>query len=282
MNLTTMTKREILFTIAGVAIGASLASVGWYAYLHQRRGLVNDVEQDLDLAKRTFDQKADQYEEQLSFYESELKAVKSEYEAAKAQVTYSGNDQDDAYDDVEPDELEDDPVDNDADEPDRTNFVINDGNPRIDGILTDDEQRQLDEACGDDDLTYSVLDTIKRRRFKESINPDEPSYFITEAEHDDAPWFFTTEYLDYYETDDVLARGLEIVSNPDSIINPIVLNHFGKNSMSGSPEIVWCRNDILETDYQIVHHDGSYQVDLLGVPSEEAYIPEHRMNEESE
>ena len=76
----------------------------------------------------------------------------------------------------------------------------------------------------------------------------------------------------------MLARGMEIVQDPDAIINTIVLNRFGRLSQSGDPNVVWCRNDILETDYEITRHDGSYQHDVLGIPEEESYRPKKRFN----
>ena len=74
----------------------------------------------------------------------------------------------------------------------------------------------------------------------------------------------------------MLADGSEIVIDPDTIINTVVLNHFGQHSMSGDPNVVWCRNDMLETDYAITRHEGSYQHDVLGIPDDEAYMPTHR------
>ena len=76
----------------------------------------------------------------------------------------------------------------------------------------------------------------------------------------------------------MLARGMEIVQDPDMIINTIVLNKFGRASQTGDPNVVWCRNDILETDYEITRHDGSYQHEVLGIPEEESYRPKKRFN----
>ncbi len=244
--------------------------------------------------KRSTDEAIQRMEKELDFYDDQIVATKREWEAVKASKGYGNPDvvadnvreneyaDDDYPDDDRGDEIDDNPVDIDDNEPDRDNFVISDGNPRWDGPLTDDEQRQYDEANGNESLEQSILMTIKARRWHESIDQDEPSYHISEDDHDEAPWFIDTVHLDYYEEDDVLADGSEIIIDPDTIINTIVLNHFGRKSLSSDPNVVWCRNDILETDYSITRHEGSYQHDVLGIPDDEAYKPTHHFTHNSD
>ena len=230
--------------------------------------------------KRSHDDAVERMEKELDFYDDQISVVKREFEAVKAAGDYGdvhATEQQDYIDD-RPDEIDDNPVDIDSDEPDRDNYVIDDGNPRWDGVLTDQEQREYDEADGNERLQQSIIMTIKERRWKESISTDEPIYHISGDDHEEAPWFFDTESLEYWEDDDVLARGMEIVQDPDSLINTIVLNRFGKLSKSGDPNVVWCRNDILETDYEITRHEGSYQHEVLGIPEEESYRPKKRFN----
>lgn len=287
----------------GLATGAAMAGAIFYVKVYRRYIPLNRLEERLsetaeevdallknkaDLAKE-FKEDTDDYLKLKENMEDWLDQMKKEYEATKAAADYGDPwaavarkdiSDDDDISDEQGDELDDDPVDNGTDEPDRDNVYIHDGNPRWDGPLTDDEQRQYDEAAGDDGLQASILTTIKARRWHESIDEDEPYYQISEQEHDDAPEFIDTEHLDYWEDDDVLARGMEIVQDPDSIIDTIVLNHFGRHSQTDDPNVVFCRNDILETDYEITRHKGSYQHEVLGIPDNEAYRPTRRFDSE--
>lgn len=103
-------------------------------------------------------------------------------------------------------------------------------------------------------------------------------YLISEYEHENAPEFIDDESLDYYEADDVLARGRYVVQNVEELINPNVLLHFGEGT--SDPSVVWCRNDEYKTDYEIVKHPGSYQSAVYGIDEDSAYIPEHKYNRE--
>lgn len=250
--------------------------------LEQKRHELNkqfkDVHEKYVATKRSHDEAVERMEKELDFYDDQISVVKREFDAVKASGDYGDIHATEKQDDIddEPDELDDDPVDIGDDEPDSDNYIIDDGNPRWDGALTDQEQREYDEAEGDESLQQSVLMAIKESRWKKSIDPEYPAYHISEDEHEEAPWFIDTENLDYWQDDDVLANGMEIVQDPDSIIDTIVLNRFGKHSKSGDPNIVWCRNDILEIDYEITRRDGSYQHDVLGIPEEESYRPKKR------
>ena len=159
-------------------------------------------------------------------------------------------------------------------------YVINDGNVRWDGPLTDDEQAEYDNAGGDPDIENSLLMSIKEERFIDSIDEKEPMYQISEQEHRDMPEFLDTEELDYYELDDILALGRDIVPNPSHLIDLTVLNRFGKDSMSSDPNVVYCRNDELETDYIITRHSGSFQNEVLGIPDEDSRVVPRKFNKE--
>lgn len=160
------------------------------------------------------------------------------------------------------------------------NYVISTGYPRVDGVLSAEQQRQYEECNGDERLIGTLIDGIMEERFDDTIDDEYPIYQIDSDLHESAPWFIDTVRLDYYEEDDILAEDRTIVDNVDRLINPIVLNHFGPNSLSGDPNVVWCRNDILKIDYEITKHPGSYQNEVLGIPKEMAYDPPRKFNKE--
>ena len=111
----------------------------------------------------------------------------------------------------------------------------------------------------------SVLTDIRENRYIASMDEDEPMFQITAEEHLFKPPFFETRELDYYEDDDILALGREVIPQIERYINPICLNHFGEHSGSGDPNVVWCRNDKHEIDYEITRHEDSYQHAVLGI-----------------
>lgn len=252
-------------------------------------------------------------DKELDFYESQLDAVKEELKQNNQLVADQGNpdaiNRDEEYyekkfeetqstdedysNDYETDrssESERGLYSDDAEEPSEKEFamtkrffgryVINDGNKRWDGPLTDDEQAEYDNAGGDPDIENSILINIKEERFINSIDEKEPMYQISEQEHHDMPEFLDTEELDYYEMDDILALGRDIVPNPSHLIDLTVLNHFGKDSMSSDPNVVYCRNDELETDYIVTRHTGSFQNEVLGIPDEDSRVVPRKFNKE--
>lgn len=145
-------------------------------------------------------------------------------------------------------------------------YWLDDDNPRWDGPLNDEEMELYRSVLGDEpELVMSVLTDIRENRYIASMDEDEPMFQITAEEHLFKPEFFETRELDYYEEDDILALGREVIPQIERYINPICLNHFGENSGSGDPNVVWCRNDKHEIDYEITRHEDSYQHAILGI-----------------
>lgn len=145
-------------------------------------------------------------------------------------------------------------------------YYLDDDNPRWDGPLNDEEMELYRSVLGDEpELVMSVLTDIRENRYLASMDEDEPMFQITADEHCFKPEFFETRELDYYEDDDILALGREVIPQIERYINPICLNHFGEHSGSGDPNVVWCRNDKHEIDYEITRHADSYQHAVLGI-----------------
>ena len=274
---------------------------------------IEQIQDSYDSLSKSTKQITARMDKELDFYESQLDAVKEELKQNNQLVADQGNPEaisrDEAYyerkfeetqstdenysNDYETDrssESERGLYSDDEEEPSEKElamtgrffgkYVINDGNPRWDGPLTDDEQAEYDNAGGDPDIENSILMSIKEERFIDSIDEKEPMYQISETDHRDIPEFMDTEELDYYEVDDILALGRDIVPNPSHLIDLIVLNHFGKGSMSSDPNVVYCRNDELETDYIITRHSGSFQNEVLGIPDDDIREVPRKFNKE--
>lgn len=284
-----MNKRDIIMLAIGAVVGGGVVAIADYIRMKRKQKPVEDLAKEvetleasrqskcrqLDMIDKEFADRKTQYESVLQELEDRL----DEYEAEEAEHLAKVASRDITND--EPvDEVEDDVVDDDIKYIKELNmgYVINDGNPRLDGPLNDDEQAMYDACEGDVDMEYATLIEIKERRFDETKDPDRMRYLISEYEHENAPEFIDDESLDYYEADDVLARGRYVVQNVEELINPNVLLHFGEGT--SDPSVVWCRNDEYKTDYEIVKHPGSYQSAVYGIDEDSAYIPEHKYNRE--
>lgn len=284
-----MNKRDIIMLAIGAVVGGGVVAIADYIRMKRKQKPVEDLAKEvetleasrqskcrqLDMIDKEFADRKTQYESVLQELEDRL----DEYEAEEAEHLAKVASRDITND--EPvDEVEDEVVDDDIKYIKELNmgYVINDGNPRLDGPLNDDEQAMYDACEGDVDMEYATLIEIKERRFDETKDPERMRYLISEYEHENAPEFIDDESLDYYEADDILARGRYVVQNVEELINPNVLLHFGEGT--SDPSVVWCRNDEYKTDYEIVKHPGSYQSAVYGIDEDSAYIPEHKYNRE--
>lgn len=284
-----MNKRDIIMLAIGAVVGGGVVAVADYIRMKRKQKPVEELAKEvetleasrqskcrqLDMIDKEFADRKTQYESVLQELEDRL----DEYEAEEAEHLAKVASRD-ITEDEPVDEVEDEIVDDDTEHIKELNmgYVINDGNPRWDGPLNDDEQAMYDACEGDADMEYATLIEIKEHRFDETTDPDRMRYLISEREHEIAPEFIDDESLDYYEADDILARGRSIVQNVEDLINPNVLLHFGEGT--SDPSVVWCRNDEYKTDYEIVKHPGSYQSAVYGIDEDSAYIPEHKYNRE--
>ena len=296
-----MNKRDIIMLAIGLVTGcAATAAAGYFGVyrkyiplhdLEHEIGELEDRKRDLcrqidtisdahDKLKKDFEQKETEMDERLKFYENELDSTNQQLEEsqkvllsasrkiADAKISYSSM--------FNPGEPEDESDEEEIVTGDHR-FVINTGYSRVDGVVSEAQQAELD-SCESDEERQTVIDGIIEERFDDSIDDDEPTYHISKEDHDSAPWFIDTMILDYYEADDIVAEDRRMLADVDTQINPIVLNRFGPHSQSGDPNVVWCRNDILKIDYEITRHPGSYQHEVMGIPEEAAYDPPRKFN----
>lgn len=284
-----MNKRDIIMLAIGAVVGGGVVAIADYIRMKRKQKPAEDLAKEvetleasrqskcrqLDMIDKEFADRKTQYESVLQELEDRL----DEYEAEEAEHLAKVASRD-ITEDEPVDEVEDEVVDDDIKYIKELNmgYVINDGDPRLDGPLNADEQAMYDACEGDVDMEYATLIEIKERRFDATKDPDRMRYLISEYEHENAPEFIDDESLDYYEADDILARGRSIVQNVEALINPNVLLHFGEGT--SDPSVVWCRNDEYKTDYEIVKHPGSYQSAVYGIDEDSAYIPEHKYNRE--
>ena len=270
----------------------------------KRRQLLDDCDtimKENDKLLKHYREKEDELDDRLKFYEDELDRTnkdisdaKIKLDAANATMNYAGIKSSPCYSastdepaqgtDVEDKEIVDDEEESELFDDPQPHKITEDylkvpGNPRLDGPLTEEELEKL-ELCQSENERLTAIDSIIESRFDDTIDQDDRAYVISEKEHEDAPWFIDTEELEYYEADDILAQDGVVVPSFDELITPIALNHFGPNSLSGDPNVVWCRNDVLKIDYQITRFKGSYQHYVLGVPEDRAYDPPRKFNRE--
>lgn len=270
----------------------------------KRKQLLDDCDtimKENDKLLKHFREKEDELDDRLRFYEDELDRTnkdiaeaKIKLDAVNATTNYAGIKSSPCYStstdapaqatDVEVEEIVEDEEESELFDDPQPYILTEDylkvpGNPRLDGPLTEEELEKL-ELCQSENERLTEIDGIIESRFDDTIDQDDRTYVISAKEHEDAPWFIDTEELEYYEADDILAQDGAVVPSFDELITPIALNHFGPNSLSGDPNVVWCRNDVLKIDYQITRFEGSYQHYVLGVPEDRAYDPPRKFNKE--
>lgn len=270
--------RDICMIAAGAVLGGGIvAAAGYFGVIRQYIPL-RDLEQELDDVRR-------QYLE----YKHKLEDLHHEQETAKEDVADDilrgrPRTEDNPVNDASVDEQSDADVSDESEEDEYDGwdpfmngyydpllfkdgrYFLDDDNPRWDGPLNDEEMELYRSVLGEEkEIVMSVVTDIRENRYLASMDEDEPIFQITIEEHKEQPEFFETRELDYYEDDDILALGREVIPQIERYINPICLNHFGEHSGSGDPNIVWCRNDKHEIDYEITRHEDSYQRAVLGI-----------------
>lgn len=282
--------RDICMIAAGAVLGGGIvAAAGYFGVIRQYIPL-RDLEQELDDVRR-------QYLE----YKNKLKDLHHEQEPVTEDVEYDilhvrPRTEDDPVSDASVDAPSDTDISDESEEEDDYDgwdpfmngyydpllfkdgrYYIDDDNPRWDGPLNDEEMELYRSVLGEEkEIVMSVVTDIRENRYLASMDEDEPIFQITIEEHKEQPEFFETRELDYYEEDDILALGREVIPQIERYINPICLNHFGEHSGSGDPNIVWCRNDKHEIDYEITRHEDSYQRAVLGIQTRSDSQPPRR------
>lgn len=303
-----VTNREIGMLVAGYAIGATAyAVVSYFCEDHEAeqaeyQELLDQIEQKkriIEIADDTYQTNAKEYEDRLKYLEDKIDECDNIYTSFMDDIDDIKKNKADLLEEVR--KAEDDPLEyeeTEAEEDSEThdNFLsemfrthgiqrfpngrvsLETGWDRVDGFLTESEVRPLEETESEEEFKSEFL-SLLQARFHDTQNDEELSYLISAEDHKKAPDFFDTDTLDYYRDDDMIARGRELLRNPDDYINMTVLNHFNDPNVTDEPNIVWCRNDYFETDYEIVLHDDSYQHAVFGVPKDQIYQNEHRVNE---
>lgn len=106
-------------------------------------------------------------------------------------------------------------------------------------------------------------------------------YLISEDEfHDDANEFSKIT-ITYFEGDDTLCDDREqVIYDVDNVIGRDNLHHFGEDS--NDKDIVFVRNEKMESDFEVVREEGSYTKIVLGVRDYENDRPRNRKMRDDE
>lgn len=282
--------RDICMIAAGAVLGGGIVAAAGYFGVIRKYIPLRDLERELDDVRR-------QYLE----YKHKLEDLHHEQEPVTEDVEYDilhvrPRTEDNPVSDAPVDGPSDIDISDESEEEDEYDgwdpfmngyydpllfkdgrYYLDDDNPRWDGPLNDEEMELYRSVLGEEkEIVMSVVTDIRENRYLASMDEDEPIFQITLEEHKEQPEFFETRELDYYEDDDILALGREVIPQIERYINPICLNHFGEHSGSGDPNIVWCRNDKHEIDYEITRHEDSYQRAVLGIQTRSDSQPPRR------
>ncbi len=277
-----MNRENLIFAGIGFLTGVAVTTViGYfgvyrkYIPLHQLEDEVNQLEEQRQSKGRQLDAMDAAYEERKAAYDKDLQDMSDRLDMYDADIA-------DAKKELEGIKTQKQKSKTMTPEDTSTfnRFGIYDGNPRWDGPLTDEERASYDACDGDENLILGLITEVKEHRFKNSIDPNQTRYMIDDYEHETAPDFIDTVYLDYYIRDDKLAEGRALIERPDDLIDMSVLVQFGKYGWQKDPNVVICRNDVFEIDYVIERHEESYQEAVFGIDPNQITLPSHRILED--
>lgn len=117
------------------------------------------------------------------------------------------------------------------------------------------------------DPTFDLEEEKKHRTKTRPYVISHDEYFENDLDYDQIA--FT-----YYEEDDTLVNEEDkIINEVDTYIGDEALVRFGHGSKDNN--IVYVRNDKLESDFEVVRSGKSYLVDVLGLPPEEPNTLRH-------
>lgn len=109
-----------------------------------------------------------------------------------------------------------------------------------------------------------------------AANPNDP-YIITKGEFESEESGFEQSTLTYHSGDDVLADARdEAIPNTEFTIGSTENLKFGYGS--DDRNVVYIRNPKLRMEWEIVHSDGKFSVDVLGFDDEDAIVHSDRRN----
>lgn len=106
--------------------------------------------------------------------------------------------------------------------------------------------------------TEEVSEKDKRNRTEEA------PYILEKEEFLQDEMSYTQTTLTYYAGDNILTDSRDDVINEiDSTVGEGNLQNFGYGS--GDPKVVYVRNDVLGSEFEILHHEGTYKQHVAGL-----------------
>lgn len=124
----------------------------------------------------------------------------------------------------------------------------------------------LDEVADPEpEMSQEPIDEWNQEEEEADRGPDAP-YVIHQDEFNADQNGYRQTALEYFSGDDVLCDENRVpLYNPGNIVGRL---EFGRGS--GDSNVVFVRNDKLESEFEITRVDGSYQHEVLGMLAEEA------------
>lgn len=230
---------------------------------------IDEANEGLGYMKKVHEDRVNEYEEEIQKYEEFVEDAKANAELEADVATLMDTPENRMRDMLN--------ITQKFDE--NGHFIIDWGHPEVDGPLTDGEQENYDKVAGDPREEYDVICMIAEDRYDRAVADHSVTrYMITEEENKNALPFYDNVNLTYYDGDDILVEGTQIVPDIEYLIDPRVLINFFKKGNDGT---VICRNEDLKIDYIINFNPGFYQ-NVLGIPEGSEYTPEKHMKNRAE
>jgi hypothetical protein len=139
------------------------------------------------------------------------------------------------------------------------------------------EKKAKRYAGDEEDPEHTEYENMSRP----SKNDPEAPYVISYEEFAEEMNNFEKLTLNYYEDDDVLTDEEDgVVTDVIGVVGDDALTSFGDRSED--PEVVYVRNEKLETDYEVIRLSKSFAKDVLGYDPDDGVIQHPRRQNEND
>jgi|SRR5690348_1418489 len=106
--------------------------------------------------------------------------------------------------------------------------------------------------------TETIQEKDKRNRTEEA------PYILEKEEYLNNESEYTQSTLTWYEGDRILTDSRDdVITEVDDTVGEGNLSNFGYGS--GDPKVLYVRNDVLEIEFEILHHEGTYKQHVAGL-----------------
>jgi hypothetical protein len=129
--------------------------------------------------------------------------------------------------------------------------------------VSEEHRKQAQETLRNIFKTKEKTDTTIPEKEKQQRTEEAP-FILEKDEFDEGELEYTQSTLTYYAGDGILTDARDdIIEEVDKTIGDNNVERFGYGS--GDPNVLYVRNDVLEIDFEVLRHEGTYKKHVAGL-----------------